>query len=216
MKDDWLTIPEASKYEINSELVCRNKLTGETLTPTFHQRREIFLLHLYIRKRVRIARTPEEFRLLAEGKSIPTQFVPIPSVGGKYEISPRGTVRNATTKHVLKLHNGSVYMPFNGERVGRSINSLLLEVFDFVKKKTPLRVPVTLERNGRMIYFDSLRQAAFYLAKQSHFSTKYLQKIVSKQKKFDGWRITRLDNGKNPKAWELNAEGRRNKKNYGA
>lgn len=29
MKDDFLTIPDAPNYEINSEFVCRNKNTGE-------------------------------------------------------------------------------------------------------------------------------------------------------------------------------------------
>ena len=32
MKNDWLTIPNAPQYEINSDLVVRNKLTGKTLT----------------------------------------------------------------------------------------------------------------------------------------------------------------------------------------
>lgn len=41
MRNDWLTVPDAPQYEINSDLVVRNKLTGKTLTPIRLKRKRL-------------------------------------------------------------------------------------------------------------------------------------------------------------------------------
>lgn len=98
MRENFLTIPDAPDYEINSDLVVRNKTTGRVLKPIVKDGNAYYRLTLGGAK-FRTAKTFRRQAVDAVGNSI---FEPIPSTGGRYEINNAGIVRNALTKKKLK------------------------------------------------------------------------------------------------------------------
>lgn len=129
MANTWLTIPCAPNYEIDSYLRVRVKKTGQLLKlQVVPRRRSYYSLrdksHPYT-----IKRSPRTLRAQAEEAVKPkTSFVPIPSLGGKYEINIHGKVRNAFSKLIIKPFEGRVVV-FDGKKyTNRSVKDLLWEV----------------------------------------------------------------------------------------
>jgi len=108
VKDNFLIIPDFPNYEINSELLVRNKKTGKFLKPVL-QRGNLFVgLHNGIHCK-RVSRSLKYCRELALAATAKTIFYPVPSLGGKYEISKSGVLRSAARKYALKLDKKNAY-----------------------------------------------------------------------------------------------------------
>ena len=121
-------------------------------------------------------------------------YEPIPSLGGRYEITPNGYVRNAKTKRLLKRVAGCVRVRQKGSRnVNRySIDSLLFEVFGVIPLKRVFREPqgVTLIKGSEHYYLESIIKAAHFLAPRIHYSYSWTQKRMTKRyTKIEGWQI---------------------------
>lgn len=107
MKNDFLLIPDAPAYEINSELCVRNVKTGRFLKPWCHCYTKKFYVRLTVTPDGRtLSRQPRELRrqaVMSIGKG--NFFLPIPSTNGRYEINPRGILRNVRTRRIIKSNS---------------------------------------------------------------------------------------------------------------
>lgn len=195
MKDDFLIIPDAPNYEINSELICRNKKSGRILTLkscSKNNRRYSIYLKNQIRSTTRSARVLRAQAVAAVSSST---FEPILSLNGKYEINIRGVVRNARTKKIIKPHRRSIGL-FNDNhvRIRISVADLLWEthggiipVFD----NKPISCAV--ENNQGKHFFKSLKDAARFLAPKVLFAFNTVSDYLCKRKtEICGWKITYL------------------------
>ena len=166
MIDNFLTIPDAPNYEINSNLLCRNKLTKHLLTLQLRPgMAPYYSLRNKEKTKFTIKRSPKTLRKQAVAAAKPDIFEPIPSANGKYEISPRGVVRNSKTKHILKRkgHGHCVGLRLaNGFYVTRAIKDLLWEVHGIIKPRRFRPQPCSAEnRLGmRCSHSDAARQTA--------------------------------------------------------
>lgn len=143
MRENFLTIPDAPRYEINSDLICRVKATGRILTLQNDYKN---FRHYSLRrpdKRGTFKRSPGTLRRQAVEFAKPQKtFLPIPSTGSKYEINTRGVVRNARSKKILKRkgHGKCVELWFSGRKaVNRCVADLLWEVHGIIKKDASAR-----------------------------------------------------------------------------
>ena len=207
MIENFLTIPDAPNYEVNSQLVVRNKKTGKILKLNTNGNSKVF--RLYSKDGKIISRSPKTYRLSALGDK--QKFYPVPSTGNKYEISQKGTLRNAKTKCLLKLRKGSYVVYVDGKHKTLSKTTLLAEVFGTPMKNKP--VQVTLEKNGRRIFFDSMMDAARFLAPKYFYSVASIATYLQSRREiiFD-WHVRYLEGDV---AWNfhgLNAQARRQKK----
>lgn len=193
LKDDFLTIPDAPNYEINSQLVVRNKKTGRLLKAAIRKNRRIYWL---ISGGKRIGRTGRTFRRQAVAAQHADWF-PVPSLGGKYELNYTGTLRNSSTKKILKIHDSNnffgFYPIFDGKLKAVSLKSLMWEVFGITPPPSSRRVPVPCSavKNGVRKSFDSLQALARFLAKDQYFSVGAARYHLNKRRsEFGGWIIT--------------------------
>lgn len=173
MKNDFLTIPDFPNYEINSELIVRNKTTGKILKPRIRRNANNFCVEFVIMRfnGKRSCRNLIFCRTCAESvANKPLDWQPIPSLDGKYEIAPNGDARNAKTKrHILKhrYKNGRFDYIFriDGKSLCRSINSLLWEVHGIIPNlphNTP--VSISISKGNEKYFFHSINKASFFLA----------------------------------------------------
>lgn len=195
MKNDFLTIPIASNYEVNSALVVRNKKTGHILK----EHGSCFTLYAGKRK---ISRSGKSLRQLAlsaveyKGSDISPRWVAVPSLNYRYELCCTGILRNARTKRCLKLQRRNNYLRYTihfGKRtVDISLKSLMWEVFGVIAevgKRAP--IPTTICRAGRILHFGTLKATAKFIAKIRHRSSDYVRRLLVKRvEEFDGWAIT--------------------------
>ena len=109
MKNNFLPIPDAPGYEVNSQGFVRNIRTGKILKANNVGGKKKTPL-IYIPK-YHIRRTGESLRRQAvvfhkeNGKNI--SWLEIPNFGGLYEINRRGIVRNSQTKKIKKSRQAS-------------------------------------------------------------------------------------------------------------
>lgn len=123
----------------------------------------------------------------------PTGWVPIPSTGGKYEVSQAGTVRNAKTKRRLKRKNNSYGFTLDGKLIWRSISNLRAEVFGI----TPQNIHkhhVIISKGYRRFYFDSFSDAAKFLMQSNFYSFEYFKRAFRlRLPEVCGWKINYLE-----------------------
>lgn len=192
----WLTIPDAPDYEINGELICRNKNTGKTVTMyTAPGNHPYYRLPSQAVPKGWLFRTPVSLRRQALAAAEDENFSPIPSLGDKYEINPQGVVRNARTKKTLKpsVHDVYSFYDTDGVIVYHSKASLLWEVHGIIKtawKKQAVRA----EHNNKIYSFPTCAECARFLKTKLYYSLHTLQCYLWKRKpSFAGWTFTYID-----------------------
>lgn len=193
MMDNFLTIPKAPDYEINSALQVRNKKTGRIIKQRIDPRGNHPFVALQVEGRW-TSRRLKGLRTKALEAQYGTNFVPIPSTHGKYEMNEFGDVRNAKTKKVLKARKGSginFSLRLGKTSTTRSIDSLRWETFGTVKPKSKMRIPVELVKGGRRLFFKSQLAAAKYLAPRFFLTVggayRYFQ---LRRAEIYGWKVT--------------------------
>lgn len=194
MKDNFISIPDFPNYEINSQLVVRNKLTGRLLKPYTDTRNNRTIVNLFIDGK-RTTRSIALLRKLAVECSVNyNSFVPIYSAP-LYEINRNGTVRNRRTKKILKPFRGSVntfnlYITDGKRTIRRSISSLLFETFDITPKNYRPHVPLFISKGNQRFYFNNLSDAASFLAPRLFLSFHSVYYYFRKRKAdIYGWHI---------------------------
>jgi len=134
------------------------------------------------------------------------KWLPIP-LAPKYEINQCGTVRNIESGVVIKpwipkdrVSDKQVYLRIEtgGKAKSFHVSSLLYYVHGIIpRRKTHSRivVPVIISRGKNERYcFDSIRQAAKFLAKQLQFSAAgvHVALCTNHPKEYHGWKINYL------------------------
>lgn len=198
MRDNFLTIPCAPNYEINSDFVCRNKTTGKILTPCPNSRHDGFYYSLRNSAvtKFTIKRSPQNLRRQAVAATKIDSFEPIPSLHYYYEINKAGTVRNAETKQVCKpVQKGIGLLLFDRAEKKfkyRSIADLLWEVFGRIpKKRKGCRIPCSAENSKGKFFFEHLAACAKFLAPKIHLSPLTIESYLNnRQQSLYGWTIS--------------------------
>lgn len=126
-------------------------------------------------------------------------YVPIESLGGRYEINEKGVVRNAKSHKrlkVLKIRGWQCVRVYYkaGKITTRSIAKMLQETHGVVKarkaKKTPNAIKVVVKKGEEKQECSSLRKAAEYIGGKEYYSAGYvLKKLKARAKKVYGWEI---------------------------
>ena len=119
-------------------------------------------------------------------------FLPIPSLNNLYEINPQGVVRNAKTKHAIQP---MVSVKVGGQCVGRSVNTLLWEVYGKRRKDAYAKsIPVSVEKNGEKYFFQSYAECARFFKKVEHYELTTTKKYLGQRREIIfGWKIKYFD-----------------------
>lgn len=193
MKNDWLTIPDAPNYEINSQLICRNKKTGYILKKHLDKRKKFYYSVRKADHKV-FCRSPEFLRRTAEAAVGDKTFEPIPSLGRRYEINERGIVRNASTKKILALkgHGKCVGVHVGNRKfINRCVADLLWEVHGIILQRRFRPQPVIIENAHGKFFFPTLKDAARHIAKNNpHPLHNIYQKFLDRKTQLDEWKIS--------------------------
>ena len=208
MKDDWLTIPDAPNYEINSQLICRNKKSGYILKPQKDKHGNPYYSTRTIDKKI-YCRSPKLLYRCAKAASVKEKYIPIPSLNNRYEINSSGSVRNVRTKQILKKCGEGkcvkVRPTCNGKSITICVADLLWEVHGIIKKRKFRPVPVSCENENGKFFFDNLRDCARFLAPKIYLSWRSIANgYLNKRKgEFHGWKITYLNDDINHNDYAL-------------
>lgn len=214
MKDDFLTIPDCSKYEINSEFVVRHKRLKKIRKSHFDPRYNDFIYSLIKNDGNIIRRTAKHLRRLAESAVESAEWFPVPSLQNLYEINKYGHLRRVLTKRKLKIRGGCYSTTIDKKVMVVSRNSLMWEVFGITRKTPGLKKPCTLSKGNRILCFDSLADTAKFLAEKYFYSIRtILDRLIQRTANICGWKVTYLDAFTPNLRW-LGREGRRNKKTW--
>ena len=193
MRNDWLSIPDAPNYEINSQLICRNKKTGYILKKHLDKRKR-FYYSVRRQGQKAFCRSPQFLRRVAEAAIRKDSFAPIPSLGGRYEINERGVVRNTATKKILKRKgHGKCVEIHAGQRIFimRCVADLLWEVHGIILQRRFRPQPCTFENAHGKFSFPNLKAAARHIAKEISYSLSYVYKFfLDRKPQFDDWKIS--------------------------
>lgn len=212
MKEDFLTIPDAPGYEINSELIMRNKKTGHLLTllPRTKKTPERYILFVNGKQ---VGRAAETWRRQAEAAKKIT-FEPVPGYGDRYEISPKGVVRNRLTKKELKLLANGCYRFWDGKtNKDRSKTSLIYEVYDVDKCKCVHAIPVILSKGRCREYFETLTEASKYLATILPLTFGGVRRYFKmRAREIHGWTVKYMTDIEDNYKQELNTLARRQRR----
>lgn len=195
MREDFLTIPDAPNYEINSELICRNKKTGRLLKKcSLYGQEANFTYSLRVNKVGRRVRAIT-LRNKAEAAVETMEWLPVPSLGYLYELNKRGALRNIKTKLRNKNIGGCYWLTIDKENVVVSKTSLLWEVFGILPKNNRLRrQPCIVSKGNQRYHFDSLTEAAKFLAPKIFYSLSQVKYYFWQRKTYIfGWRINYLE-----------------------
>ena len=197
MLENFLTIPDAPKYEINSQLICRNKRTGKILKVYYTAGNKPYYF-LYLEGNKSTHRRAKTLRRIAVAAVTLDTFAPIPSLGGRYEINRRGKVRNAKTKRILKLQNGREYrLVIDGKLIWRSVSNLLWEVHGKIPERLCTRVPCIAENATQKISFPNMSACAGFLAPKVFLGFNTVNCYLNRRKPtIYGWKITYLEDKK--------------------
>ena len=197
MINNFLPIPAAPGYEINSQGFVRNIRTGRILKAYKHKDRPTPKIHI---PKYHIRQTAESLRHQAviahNEKDKETSWLPIPSVGGKYEINFRGTVRNTKTKKILKpiICNGCkcVNLWRDNKQNNYSVNRLLWEVHGQIKPKQHPRIcSVKIIKEKEIHHFKFQKDCVIFLCERENYSESYVRKkLGNRVENFRGWKIT--------------------------
>lgn len=201
MKDDFLTIPDAPNYEINSELIVRNKKTGRLLKlKKSHSGTSTFYDLKY--HAVRIRRVATTLRNQAVAFAFDSKFEPVPSLQYRYEFNLKtNQLRNAFTKKILKPSLGRFKINMNGrgnKAENRSITSLRWEVGGIIPPfGSKVNKPCILSKGNQIFHFDTHLAAAKFLAEKIFYSVKWIRLRFDKRKEFIGdWHVNYLEDEK--------------------
>lgn len=195
----WLTIPDAPNYEINAKLQLRNKKTGKILS-VCSERRGIYIKRYYSLRspgqKHTLKRSPETFRAQAVEAANPGKnFLPIPSLGGRYEISQGGVVRHTKTKKIIARRSNrehSVNLYAGGYKwVCRTIADLLWEVHGKIIKRCYNKVACYAENENGKHFFLTLMACARFLAPKLYYSCSTIHNYLIKRRPTIGkWKIS--------------------------
>ena len=196
MKDDFLTIPIAPNYEVNSELVVRNKKTGHILK---EYRKHVVVwsgkrqFHCTAKLLRRLALSAVEYK----GTELSPRWVAVPSLNYRYELSCTGILRNAKTKRRLKMQIQQNHLryrvPVDGRVASISLKSLMWEVFGVMPKISNREpVPTTICKGDKVLHFDSLMATAKFMVKVGRWALKSILGLLYNKRpnEIDGWAIT--------------------------
>lgn len=190
MRDDFLTIPGAPNYEINSQLVVRNSRTGKIVKGYFNKTWGSVRVNLYVNKRYAFSDVYDlwEKAVAAHGD----YWEAVPSLNDLYELNPKGILRDAKTKlHLTKCVDGvrKVYhVKMNGVEHVCDVKELLKEVYGIGSGGQG--IPVTLRHDGRVFKFDSLSAAARFLSERTDIKVGTLLGCLNRRDvEIGGWNI---------------------------
>lgn len=216
MKDDFLTIPDCPNYEINSDLVVRNKKSGYVLSRVPHPKGKNLACHLVNanhKPQFRVVKTLRQ-QALAAHLDADGQWVPVASANNQYEIDKNGRLRNSKTKQLLTLRKGCYRLYFKKTFRSVSRRTLLWEVFGIAPPYgSRVHKACILSHDNQRLFFDDRISAARFLSKKHFYSANYIQQQLAARKPvICGWNVNYLESNTNVVARELNADARRNKK----
>lgn len=188
----FLPIPSLdNKYEIDKKGVVRNAKTKHIIKP--RNGTSYYILSI---NNNQIWRCREA--LMAEVFDSEENYLPVPSLNNKYEISRRGILRNAITKKRLILYkDSSGNSPFysvrvNGTYTHRYLQQLMWEVHGVLPKVVTFRpaVSVTIQKSGEHFAFDSMTKCAKFLAYKEYYSFSWCNhQLQQHRKEIFGWHI---------------------------
>ena len=99
-------------------------------------------------------------------------FLPIPSLENRYEINPRGVVRNAMTKHILQTF---VSVKLDGKYISKSTANLLWE---------------SCRKDKEKYFFQSYRECAKFLSVKVNYAQSTVTGFLQHHKsEIGGWKI---------------------------
>ena len=196
MRNDFLTIP-GTNYEINSQLICRNKKTGYVLKKHRDKNGSPYYSIRKVNQKI-FCRSPKFFRRAAKAAAdVHSTFVPIYSLDNKYEINRAGVVRNVATKLVLKTkaNDKCVSIQLSAHKyISRAIADLLWEAHGKIIERRFRPCPCSAESNSEKKFFDNLTQCAHFLAPKVFFAVSTIKNYLCRRDIFIGeWKITYLE-----------------------
>ena len=187
MKNDFLTIPDAPNYEINSQLFVRNKITGFIFAPKGRHR--LTLWH----NGKSIGRNLTSFRRQAVCANSDVSWFPVHSLNCKYELNRNGVLRNSITKKIIKLNSHHLFqVTIDCKTFSVSRKMLMWEVLGSEVKQINFKIPVSITNKERRQYFsfDSLVACARFIAPKINYSVSTIQhKLAKRCTDIFGWRI---------------------------
>ena len=196
MKNDFLTIPDAPNYEINSELIVRNKITGQILKHYLTAVNRTPIVELHNGKKS-FYRSVKNLRRVAELEGL--EWVKVPSLNYLYELSSKGHLRSAKNKYLLKLYRHPFPRGFVGYQVringtckSVSLSGLLWECHGIfpTKKKIFTPIPVTIQKESEIKYFPTMTEGAKFLSKAEYYSESGIMQLFRCRKaEIGGWKI---------------------------
>lgn len=196
MKNDFLTIPTAPDYEINSQLMVRNKKTGRLLKILQNDYKDTKGQYCLCIKGKRKYYKAETLRILAvefNSASLGKKWVKVPSLNYFYEMTPNGTLRHVRTKRITKkyLIGKQFYyrVTINRKTVNRPLKQLLWETHGEIYIRQT-KIAITLTKNKQVYNFDSLSAAGRFLTNRVHYAFGTLLKLFAKRlTEIYGWHI---------------------------
>lgn len=201
MKNDFLTIPDAPNYEINSKLVVRNKRTGYILKASPRIGKNFNTVTVcnngkQIKRNVKTFRSQAVTAFKDSKLKHDDWWQPIPSLNNLYEINPSGVLRNALTKHVLTVQTSSHFRGYvvtiDGKSVSRSVKTLLWEAHG-ITHKLPHCVPVatTISKGAERLYFPTFAELARFFVRSLNKKFDSVRRQLQKRPAtIYGWNIT--------------------------
>ena len=197
MRENFLPIPDAPNYEINSKLVCRNIMTKHLLKLQTPKNKAPYYSLRVTGKKTCIKRSPKLLRRQAVAAASPHTFEPIPSTGGKYEINIRGVVRNAKSKQILKTKSkgACVSLQLDAKKsISRSIKDLLWEVHGIIKPRRFRPRPCSARHSDYGYFtFDNMKDCARFLAPKVFLVVRSIYShLIKHEQNVFGWSIKYL------------------------
>lgn len=183
-KEDFLLIPDAPNYEVNSDYVVRNVSTGRVRKPNSHG---TVLLEC---NGSRFSCNGETYYRRATA-ALDNDWKPVPSLNGKYELSSTGSFRNVKTKRVLKpqwrCYRAYFTVVVENRMVWVPLDRLLAEVYDIRREPPP---KILISQGGVRIPFATFSDCAEFLAQHAQCLASTLRnKLTSRPGSLLGWAV---------------------------
>lgn len=194
VRENFLPIPDTPNYEINSQLIMRNRKTKQILS-LFSDYKNFKYYSLRVSWRSgTVKRSPKTFRRQAVAATKKETFAPIPSLGGRYEINKQGVVRNTATKKNLKRKgHGKCVEVHAGQRIFimRCVADLLWEVHGIIPKRRYRPQPCSIENAQGKISFPNLRACARFLAQKMYYAVHTVERwLCARLERIADWKIS--------------------------
>jgi hypothetical protein len=150
-------------------------------------------------------------------------FLPIPSLGNKYEINRNGVMRNARTKRCLRVYvnkSGSRFysVKFNGTYIHRYVQQLIWEVHGILPKVVWFRpsISVCIQKDGGHFNFESMTQCAKFLVTREYYCFSWIKRQLHERRvEICGWKVFYYEDKRTLKNLDHGIKGRKIKnENY--